>query len=125
MMFQASDAKEQNFLDLLDDDLKSIEPSYFKGEPWLKFFGHSNSLCARASRAIINHAPIGEYRLRFFPQEEFKCPCGLYPIETRRHVLHKCKRYNNYWNPRWDTIAHFTLFLEFNSSAFSFRESIT
>ena len=125
MMFQASDAKEQNFLDLLDDDLKSIKPSYFKGGPWLKFFGHSNSLCARASRAIINHAPIGEYRLRFFPQEEFKCPCGLYPIETRRHVLHKCKRYNNYWNPRWDTIAHFTLFLEFNSSAFSFRESIT
>ena len=125
MMFQASNAKGQNFLDLLDDNLKPIEPSYSKGGPWLKFFGHSNSLCARASRAIINHAPIGEYRLRFFPQEEFKCPCGLYPIETRRHVLHKCKRYNNYWNPRWDTIAHFTLFLEFNSSAFSFRESIT
>ena len=125
MMFQASNAKGQNFLDLLDDNLKPIEPSYSKGGPWLKFFGHSNSLCARASRAIINHAPIGEYRLRFFPQEEFKCPCGLYPIETRRHVLHNCKRYNNYWNPRWDTIAHFTLFLEFNSSAFSFRESIT
>ena len=124
-MFQASNAKGQNFLDLLDDNLKPIEPSYSKGGPWLKFFGHSNSLCARASRAIINHAPIGEYRLRFFPQEEFKCPCGLYPIETRRHVLHNCKRYNNYWNPRWDTIAHFTLFLEFNSSAFSFRESIT
>ena len=63
--------------------LKPIEPSYSKGESWLKFFGHSNLLCTRASRAIINHTPIEEYYLRFFPQEEFKCPCGQYLIEAR------------------------------------------
>jgi len=82
-------------------------------------------LCTRASRAIVNYEPIGEYQLRFFPKEEFKCPCRLYPIETRQHILHECRRYNNYWNPRRDMIAHFTLFLEFNSSAFSLGESIT
>jgi len=67
MIFQASDVKEQNFLNLLNDDLKPIELSNSKERPWLKFFRHSNSLCARASRAIVNHASIGEYRLRFFP----------------------------------------------------------
>ena len=127
MTFQASDNKGRNFLELLDDNLNIIEPSYSKGGLWLKFFGHSNSnsLCARAMRAIVNHAPIGEYQLRFFPREDFTCPCGLYLIKTRRHILHECKRYNNYWNPRRDTLAHFILFLEFNSSVFSFGERIT
>ena len=46
MTFQASDGKDNHFLDLLDDDLKAIEPSYSKGGPGLQAFGHSNSLCA-------------------------------------------------------------------------------
>ena len=121
MLLQAADSKGRNFLDLLDDNLNPIEPSSIKGSPWLQCFSHSNSLCAQASEAIINHAPIGEYQLRFFPREEFACPCGNYLIKTRRHILHECKRFNNYWNPRRDTITHFTLFLQFNSSAFSFE----
>ena len=120
MTFQALDAKGWHFLELLDDNLKPIELSYAKGGLWLKTFGHSNPLCARASRVIVNHAPIGEYHLRFFPREEFKFLCSLYPIESRRHIPHECKRYNNYWNLRRDTLSHFMLFLEFNSSAFSF-----
>jgi len=83
MMFQASDLKENHFLDLLDDDNKIIEPTYAKGGLWLKLIGHSNSLCARAMRAITNHAPISEYRLRFFLREEFRCPCSCYLIESR------------------------------------------
>jgi len=59
--FQAFDAKGRHFLELVDDELNSIESSYSKGRLWLKFFGHFNSLCARVSRAIINYAPIGEY----------------------------------------------------------------
>jgi len=81
--FQLSDEKGQHFLELLNDNNKPIEPSYAKGGPWLKYFGHSNSLCVRASRAIVNHVPIGKYWLRFFPQEEFKCPCSHYLIEMR------------------------------------------
>ena len=83
MTFQASEFKGRHFLNLLDNDGNVIEPSYIKGGPWLKFFGHSNTLCARAARAITNHAPIGEYRLRFFSREEFRCPYRTYPIETR------------------------------------------
>jgi len=61
MTFQASDRKENHFLDLLDDDFNIIEPSYLKGGPWLQAFGHSNSLCTQAMRAITNHAPIRKY----------------------------------------------------------------
>ena len=83
MIFQASDFKGKQFLDLLDSDGNILKPSYIKDGSWLKFFGYSNSLCVRAVRAITNHTPIGKYRLRFFPKEEFSCSCGFYSIETR------------------------------------------
>ena len=125
MTFQASDIKGKHFLDLVDDDDNIIELSYIKGGSWLKFFGHSNSLCTRASRAITNHAPISEYRIRFFPREDFSCPCGIYPIKSRHHILHECKRFNIYWNPRRDLISYFVLFLEFNPGAFAFHNALT
>jgi len=125
MMFQASNDKGRNFLELLNDNLNIIETTYSKGRSWLKYFGHSNLLCVKAIKAIVNHTPIGEYCLRFFLQEDFAYPCSVYPIEIRKHILYECKRYNNYWNPRRDILAYFTLFLEFNSNAFSFGESIT
>jgi len=75
------DLKGKHFLDLLDND-NITELSYIKGRSWLKYFGHSNSLSARAIRAITNHTPIGEYRLRFFPRKDFSCPCRLHPIES-------------------------------------------
>jgi len=96
MTFQASDGKGNQFLDLMNNNLETIELSYTKGGPWLQTFGYSNLLCARATRAITNHAPIGEYHLRFFPKEEFKYLCGQYPIKTRRHILYECMNYNGY-----------------------------
>ena len=72
------------------------------------------------TQAITNHAPIGEFRLRFFPNEDFKCPCNEYSIETRRHILHECQRFNRYWNPRRDSISHFIMFLIHNPKAFAF-----
>ena len=119
--FQASDSKGKYFLDLVDGDNNLIKPSYIRGGSWLKFFGHSNSLYARASRTIINHAPIGKYRLRFFPREDFSYPCRSYSIESKSYILHKCKRFNNYWNLRRDSISHFGLFLELNLDAFAFH----
>jgi len=120
MTFQASDGKGKQFLDLPDDNSNAIELSYIKEEPWLQAFGQLNSLCVHVTRAINNHAPIGEYRLRFFPREEFKCPCGVYPIESRRHILHNCSRFNSYWNPRRNSLSHFVMFLKTNPNAFTF-----
>jgi len=124
MMFQASDFKGNQFLNLLDNNNNIIEPSYVKGGSWLKTFGHLNSLCAYTTRAITNHTPIGEYRLRFFPREEFKCLCGLYPIESRHHILHEYGRFNGYWNLRRNSLSHFVMFLETNLSAFTFSDSL-
>ena len=75
MTFQVSDMKSKHFLDLVNNDNNILEPVYSKGGTWLKHFGHSNILCTRASRVITNHALIGEYRLRFFPREEFSYSC--------------------------------------------------
>ena len=124
MLFQASELKGNHFLDLLDSGNKIIKPTYTKGGLWLKLIGHSNLLCARTTRAIINHAPIGEYRLRFFLREEFRCPCNHYPIESRQHILHECVRFNGYWNPRRDSFSHFVMFLVLNPNAFSFCNSL-
>ena len=96
MTFQASDRKRRNFLDLVDNNYEDIKPSYIKGNSWLQAFGYLNLLCARATRAITNHAPIGEYYLRFFPNKDFSCPCSNFPIESRRYVLYDCKRHNGY-----------------------------
>jgi len=85
-------------------------------------FGYSNSLCVCATRAITNHALIGKYRLRFFPREEFKCLCSLYPIKSRRYILHECGRFNGYWNPRRDSLSHFVMFLELDLGAFAFSD---
>jgi len=123
MTFQASDGKGKQFLDLLDDDFNIIEPSYTKGGPWLQVFGHSNLLCAHATRAITNYAPIGEYWLRFFSSEDFKCPCNFYPIESRRHILHEHRRFNRYWNPGRDSLNYFTMFLIANPNAFTFTDN--
>jgi len=123
MTFQASDRKGKHFLDLLDNELNVIEPSYAKGGPWLQSFGHSNSLCAHATRVITNHAPIGEYRLQFFPSMDFSCPCNNYSIESRKHILYECCRFNGYWNPRRDMLNHFMMFLTANLNAFTFNDN--
>ena len=125
MTFQVSDLKGRNFLDLVGSDNNILEPTYCKGSTWLQFFGHSNMLCARATRAITNHALIGEYCFHFFPKEEFSCPCGLYSIEIRWHILHECRRFNEYWNPWRDSIAYFIQFLERNPRVFVFSSLST
>jgi len=122
MTFQASNIKGNQFLDLLDDDNSIIEPSYVKGGSWLKTFGHSNLLCACATRAITNHAPIGEYRLRFFLREEFKCLCSLYLIESRCHILHECC--GNHFVKIVDSGLHLFYFFHFIFHFFYFLFSI-
>jgi len=61
MTFQALDKKGNHFLELLDDDDKPVKLMYSKDETWLKYFGYSNSLCVRVTRAIVNHAVICKF----------------------------------------------------------------
>ena len=48
MMFQASDDKGGNFLELIDNNLNIIELTYSKDKSWVKYFGYLNSLYTRA-----------------------------------------------------------------------------
>ena len=125
MTFQTSDFKGKQFFNLLDNEFYPIESLYTKGGLWIKHFGYLNSLYMKATRDITNHTPTGEYYFFFFPKEDFSCLCESYPIKSRHHILYKCRRFNNYWNPMRDTISQFVSFLEFNLNAFSFGKSIT
>jgi ribonuclease HI len=59
--------------------------------------GHSSSLTARMTRSILNHAPTGEFRRRFFPREATTCAlCGVF--HSRRHILNSCARYRRRQN---------------------------
>jgi len=75
-MFQASDAKSKWFLDFLDDNLQPLKLLYSNGGSWLKYFGHSNSLCTRASRAIINHALLENINLDSFLMKNLSVHAG-------------------------------------------------
>jgi len=114
--------KSTHFLDLLDNELHTIELLYIKEGLWIKQFGYSNLLCTKATRAITNHALI-KYHLRFFLRENFSCPYGVCPIERRCHILHECRRYNKYWNLLRFMLSHLLVFLKFNLNAFSFFNS--
>jgi len=96
MIFQISNLKENYFLNLLDDDYLPIKPTYMKSDLWLKLIDYSNSLYTRVIRAITNYMLIEEYQLRFFPKENFNCLYKSYPIESRCHILHECRKYNKY-----------------------------
>ena len=61
MTFQVLDSKGKYFLDLVDGNENTLELFYIKDGLQLKYFGHFNTLCTRALRAITNHTPIGKY----------------------------------------------------------------
>jgi len=109
------------FLPLKGGIKNLLQPSYAKGEGWLPFIGKSVTLCARATRAILNHAPIGEFRQRFFPAECTQCPYGHCQVETCRHIFANCYRFAHF--PLTDlvpTVKNFVKFLKEHPSAFAF-----
>jgi len=95
-MFQASDYKERNFLNLNNEKEEHIHSIYLKEGTWPKYYSLSNSLCICLTRVITNHSHIGEYRLKFFPKEFIACPYSNYPIETGRYILFNCLYYTKY-----------------------------
>lgn len=63
-----------------------------RGGPILSVVGDSPTLTSRLTRAILAHAPIGEYRSKYLPNESSTCPrCGV--LETRHHILESCPLY--------------------------------
>lgn len=63
-----------------------------KGGPIIATVGDSPTLTSRLTRAVLAHAPIGEYRRKYFPDEPYTCPLCDVP-ETRHHILESCPLY--------------------------------
>ena len=73
--FARPSSQGRHFLPLKGGIKNLLQSSYAKGGGWLPFIGESVTLCARATRAILNHAPIGEFRQCFFSVEYIQCLC--------------------------------------------------
>jgi len=117
--------KRNNFLNLLKNKYLPIKLTYTKSRTWLKLCRYSNLLCTKATRAITNYTSIGKYYFRFFSKELFEYLWDLYLIESIYHILHECRKYNNYWNSNSKSLEYFIAFLEFNPDVFSFYKDIT
>jgi len=118
--FAKSLTKGHYFLKFKDEKEKVIEPTYAKGGSWLPVIGFTNSLCARFTRMTTGHAPIGEYRQRFFPHLPTSCPCGKAEVQTREHIVMECDRHDPFTRPCNIIINSFVHFLADNPEAFSF-----
>jgi len=111
----------RHFLSLKGGNRKSLQPSYTKGGSWLSFIAESVTLCARTTRAILNYAPIGEFRQCFFPAKCTQCLYGHCQVKTRRHILADCSQFAH--APLTDpspSIKDFVKFLKEHPSAFTF-----
>ena len=90
-LFKDSKKKGQLFLEFEDNNQRVIKLTYTKGGSWLPHIGSSNSVCARFTRMMLGHAPIGEYQQRFFPNMAIHYLYGEADIETREHIFMQCK----------------------------------
>ncbi|KAF8666229.1 hypothetical protein AX14_006523, partial [Amanita brunnescens Koide BX004] len=87
------------------------------------------SYLSRIAHVLTNHAPTGEYRTRFFPDEPTACPhCDEDTLQTRRHILAECPWYVHAfvsmtdWGKNRHNDKVLTGFLDKNPSAFTFSD---
>ncbi|TBU33947.1 hypothetical protein BD311DRAFT_774403 [Dichomitus squalens] len=93
--------------------LRTLLPPKHVQPPAIKVLGGSQGAMTRFSRACLNHAPLGSYRLRFFPDKPAECPwCGV--VQSRPH--HKFLVQKEFF-------AGLCTFLEDNPRAFSFEDA--
>jgi len=86
--FSALGNQSRNFLKLVGLNEKPFKPMSLKGGAWSLFLVvGSNSLTARACRAMVGHPSIGKYHLHFHPGELAEYWCPFCSLQTRDHIL--------------------------------------
>ena len=120
MSFTNSLKKGHYFLNFEDKKQRVIKPTYTKGSSWLPIIGFTNSLCAHFIHMTTGHAPIGEYKQRFFSHLPTSCPCGKAEVQTQEHIIMECNRHDLSTQPYNIVINSFVHFLADNPEAFSF-----
>jgi len=118
--FMTNPKRGQCFLDFEDENQNVIKLTYAKGSSWLPSIGFTNSLYTRFTRMTTSHAPIREYRQRFFPHFPISCPCGEAEIQTQEHIVMKCDIHDPSTRLCNIIINDFIHFLVDNPSIFSF-----
>jgi hypothetical protein len=129
---QEGDDHGNGWLDLYDvvgNRWQRALPTHINQGPWLRSYNgvmvsHSPGLCGRLVRTATKHAPIGEFRLRFFPDKPPEDLHGAqHAPETRAHILNHCSWYvrrADHYKGGIDTIPGLIMFLMDNPTAFSF-----
>ena len=117
--FANSIKKGQYFLNFKDKKQQVIKPTYTKEGSWLSFIGFTNFLCAWFTHMTTSHAPIGEYRQRFFSHLPTSCPCGEAEVQSCEHIVMECDLHDPFTRP-CNIINSFVHFLVDNPGAFSF-----
>ena len=119
MSFANSLKKGHYFLNFEDEKERVIKPTYAKGGSWLPIIDFTNSLCGCFTCMTTGHAPIGEYRQRFFSHLPTSCPCGKAKVQTQEHIM-EYNRHDPSTRPYNIIINSFVHFLADNPEAFSF-----
>jgi len=118
--FAKSLKKGYYFLNFEDEKERVIKPTYAKRGSWLPVIGFTNSLCTRFTCMTTDHAPIREYRQRFFPYLLISCPCGKAEVQIHEHIVMECDRHDPSMCSCNIIINSFIHFLADNPEAFSF-----
>ncbi|KAF8686151.1 hypothetical protein AX14_003894 [Amanita brunnescens Koide BX004] len=91
--------------------------------------GNDITTISRMARALTNHAPTGEYRQRFHPDEPTFCKtCGPETEHTRSHVFFACPQYEPLavsltdWKNTRRNDKSWKAFFQANPSAFTFGD---
>ena len=122
-LFEDSSYKGHNFLHLERPDRNTVKPTYINGGVWLSPVGGNLSVAVRLFRCIFNHAPIGLYYERFNIPEPLTCDCGFH-CQDCDYILLSCTKHMRKanWCPHY--LKEVMVFLEENSSVFSFRRPL-
>lgn len=85
-------------------------------------------MMARITRCLTNHAPTGEYRRRFFPDQPTHCPhCADHVYHTRSYILASCGKYASPFTSTqmiysYKNSARLKTLLKKNPTAFTFED---
>ncbi|KAF8703925.1 hypothetical protein AX14_014100 [Amanita brunnescens Koide BX004] len=90
--------------------------------------GNDIGMLSRMARALTNHAPTGEYRMKFHQGLNPHCPTCPHHVQSRTHILFSCPRYFplhsslTNWSHDKSNSKSWKTFFSRNPSAFTFGD---
>ena len=117
-MFQDEKYQGSRFLEMKDTKGNKLAPTYTNGGTWMKLVGGEVLLCTHMCRAILDHAPIGNYYRQFNIPEEHSCTCSAIR-QSCEHIFTRCLRQDT-GNCMLRLMNELIVYLVRNLSAFGF-----